>query len=189
MRAIHRLAEDGSPHAARWIRPLLRDREALVRSAALMALGKLGAPSDLDAIAELLQARMSFERRAAVDALVALHSPRMRDPLIRAMKTEPSYANRIEMIKALSVLIGDNVVVDTLISMLADPDEDVRATAAVALGKIGASQAILALQQMMLTDIVETTIYGRAIYNPTIAHRAIEMIRAPGHAPQLEWPT
>ncbi|HEV2237928.1 MAG TPA: HEAT repeat domain-containing protein, partial [Ktedonobacterales bacterium] len=101
IRTIHRLAEAGDPYAVRWIRPLLDDRESLVRSAAIVALGQLHDEEAFDAIVGFLEARTTHERGNALDALVALNGARLREPLIRAMETEPWSLLRAQMIRAL----------------------------------------------------------------------------------------
>lgn len=83
LQAIYRLVEQHPPQAGTWIRPLLKDRESLVRSAAIVALGDL---QDQEAFADLvncLAAPTSHERSNAVRALVALGDARMRIPCCR----------------------------------------------------------------------------------------------------------
>jgi HEAT repeat protein len=189
LRAIYALVESRHPVAGQWIRPLLCDREAPVRSAAIVALGQLRDQDAFDALVACLAAPTSHERRNAVQALVALGDPRMREPLVYALKTEPWAPVRGDIIKALSTFRDDAIAIDALIEALTDRDEDVRATAAVALAKMGASKALPALQHMALTDTnQETIIHGLWELNSTVALRAIEMIRAPERATPLDWP-
>lgn len=190
MRAIYRLVEQHPPQAGSWIRPLLKDREALVRSAAIVALGDV---QDQDAFADLvacLAAPTHHEQRNAVRALVALGGERMRDPLLQALshQTEPLVCCPI--IKGLSVFADDGEVIDAFIQQLQAPDEDVRATAAVALAKMRARAALPALQRMMQTDTnQETSIHGLWVANSSVAKMAIATILSGQQASELDWPS
>jgi HEAT repeat protein len=159
-----------------------------VRCAAIVALGMFADPQAFESLVACLAARTSLECRHAVQALVALGDPRRRDPFLEALKTEVNPLVRFELIKALSVFL-DEEVLEALIQRLTDRDEDVRATAAVALGKMGQSRAIPALQRMALTDTnQETTIHGLYTLNSSVAKRAIQMILHPEQEHDLDWP-
>jgi HEAT repeat protein len=190
MQAIYRLVEQHPPQAGSWIRPLLKDREALVRSAAIVALGDL---QDQDALADLvacLAAATTHEQSNAVRALVALGGERMHDPLLQALsqKTDPFVCFGI--IKGLSTFADDGEVIDALIQQLQAPDEDVRATAAVALAKMRTHAAVPALQHMMQTDTnQETSIHGLWVANSSVAKMAIATILSGQQASELDWPS
>src|SRR5262245_60536261 len=91
LQAMYRLVEQYPPQAGSWVHPLLKDRELLVRSAAIVALGGV---QDQDCFAALVDcfaalvdcfaAPTSHERSTAVLALVALGDERLRDPLLQA---------------------------------------------------------------------------------------------------------
>ena len=188
MRAIHTLVDQGSQEAVPYILPLLKDREMPVRNAAIVALGTLADPSAFEPLATCLAASTSLERGNAVQALVLIGEPRRRDPLVAALKIERVPSVRQKIVKAISVFLDDEVI-ETLIQCLMDPDEDVRATAAVALGKIGHHRAIPALEQMMLNDTnQETSIHDVWVYNSEVARQAIDMIRYPEQEHNLDWP-
>lgn len=190
LRAIYTLVEHHHPQAGQWIRPLLRDRESPVRSAAIVALGELHDQDAFDALGTCLAAPTSHERRNAVQALVALGNPHMREPLVHALNMEPDPLVRGHIIRALSAFRDDKQVIDGLIDALRDRDEDVRATAAVALAKMGATKALSALQYMAQTDTNrETIIHGLWELNSAVAWQAIEMIRSPERATPLDWPS
>jgi len=77
----------------------------------------------------------------------------------------------------------------TLLELLAHQDEDVRATAAVALGKMGQSRALPALQHMALTDTNhETTLRGLWVHNSSIAQQSIHILLHPEQEQALDWP-
>lgn len=190
MRAIYRLVEQHPPQAGSWIRPLLKDREALVRSAAIVALGDL---QDQDSFADLvacLAAPTTHEQHNAVRALVALGGERVRDPLLRALSYRADDVVCSNIIKYLSAFADDGEVIAALIQQLQAPDEDVRATAAVALAKMRARAAVPALQHMMQTDTnQETNIHGLWVTNSIVAKRAIATILSDQQASELDWPS
>jgi HEAT repeat protein len=189
MRAIYRLVEQHPPQVGSWIRPLLKDREALVRSAAIVALGDV---RDQDSFADLvncLAAPTTHEQRNAVHALVALGGVRMRDPPLQALSYQTDPFVCFGIIKGLSVFADDGAVIAALIQQLQAPDEDVRATAAVALAKMRARAAVPALQRMAQTDTnQETTIHGLWIRNSSVAKMAIATILSGQEGSELDWP-
>lgn len=94
------------------------------------------------------------------------------------------------IIKGLSAFADDGEVIAALIQQLQAPDEDVRATAAVALAKMRAGAAVPALQHMMQTDTnQETTIHGLWVANSGVAKWAIAMILSGQQASELDWPS
>lgn len=190
MWAIYRLVEQHSPQVGSWIRPLLKDREALVRSAAIVALGDV---QDQDAFADLvtcLVASTTHEQSNAVRALVALGGERIRDPLLQALSHQTDPFVCFDIIKGLSAFADDGEVIAALIQQLQAPDEDVRATAAVALAKMRARAAVPALQRMMQTDTnQETSIHGLWVHNSSVAKMAIATILSGQQASELDWPS
>src|SRR5262245_18713771 len=85
LQSMYRLVEQHPPQAGCWVHPLLKDRESLVRSAAIVALGGV---QDQDSFADLVDcfaAPTSHERSTAVLALVVLGDERLRDPLLQAL--------------------------------------------------------------------------------------------------------
>ncbi len=190
MQAIYRLVEQHPPQAGIWIRPLLKDREALVRSAAIVALGDLQDQESFADLVACLAAPTSHEQRNAVRALVGLGGERMRDPLLQALSQKADPFVCFDIIKGLSAFADDGDVVDALIQQLQAPDEDVRATAAVALAKMRARAAVPALQHMMQTDSnQETSIHGLWVANSSVAKMAIAMILSGQQASALDWPS
>lgn len=189
MRAIHALVEQGQRQAGHWIRPLLRDHESPVRNAAIIAIGNLRDQESFDALVACLASSMPLERSNAVQSLVALNNPGMREPLVQALRVDSSPTALQAIIRTLSAFPRDAEVIAVLIATLTDANEDIRATAAVALAKMRASEAIAALQRMALRDTNhETTINGLWIANSSVARQAIEMIRSHDASSDLDWP-
>jgi HEAT repeat protein len=190
LQAIYRLVEHHPPQAEAWIRPLLQDRESLVRSAAIVALGNLQDQESFSDLVACLGAPTSHERRNAVLALSALGGQRVRSPLVQALTQETNPFVCPIIIKALSAFADDSEVIDVLIQELQAPDEDVRATAAVALAKMRARAAIPALQDMAQTDTnQEISIHGLWVYNSSVAKMAIVAILSDQPPAELDWPS
>lgn len=188
MRTIHTLVQRGHAEAIQLLLPLLNDREMLVRCAAMIALGTFADRQIFDSLVPFLASTVSLERKNAVQALVTSEDPRRRDAFLDALKTETNLFVRVQLIKALSVFHEEKVF-EMLIEQLTDQDEDIRAIAAIALGKMGQPCAIPALQQMVLTDTnEETSIHGLCELNSTIAKRAIQMILHPEQEQNIDWP-
>jgi HEAT repeat protein len=168
--------------------PLLHDREMPVRNAAIVALGTFGDRRAFDPLVACLASSSSLDRKNAVQALVALGDPRRCDPFLEALKTEKQPSICMALIRDLSVFPGEKVLA-SLLELLTHQDEDVRATAAVALGKMGQSRALPALQHMALTDTNhETTLRGLWVHNSSIAQQAIHIILHPEQEQALDWP-
>jgi HEAT repeat protein len=190
LQAIYRLVEQHPPQAGTWIRPLLQDRESLVRSAAIVALGDLQDHESFAGLAACLAAPTSHERSNAVLALVALEDKQMRGPLLRALADETNPLVCFVIIKGLSAFADDGEVIDALIQQLQAPDEDVRATAAVALAKMRATTAVPALQHMAQTDTnQETSIHGLWVANSSVAKMAVATILSGQQPSELDWPS
>lgn len=190
LQAIYRLVEHHPPQAGSWIRPLLQDRESLVRSAAIVALGTVEDQESFAPLVACLAAPMSHERRNAVQALIALGDERMRSPFVQALSHEINWSVCLAIIKGLSAFAHDEEVVDVLIQQLQAPDEDVRAAAAVALAKMRARAAIPALQYMAETDTnQETSIHGLWVVNSSVAKMAIVTILSDQPLSELDWPS
>ena len=188
MRSIYALVEQRYVEAVPLLLPLLHDREMPVRCAAIAALGTFADPRAFEPLVACLAAPGTLERRNAVQALVALGDPRRCDALLQALKTEKDSTISVDMIKAVSVF-SQQEVLEALMERLGDRDSDVRAVAAIALGKLGQLQAIPALQQMSLTDTNEEAfLQGLWETNSSIAKRAIHMILHPQQEQDIGWP-
>lgn len=190
LQAIYRLVERRPAYAGRWIRPLLQDRESLVRSAAIVALGNVQDHDSFDDLLACLAAPTSHERWNAVLALMALGGKRVQNSLAQALTHEANPSVCLVIIKGLSAFAADDKVIDGLIQKLQAPDEDVRAATAVALAKLGARAALPALQHMAQSDTnQETTIHGLWVANSTVAQMSIDAILTGQQPPELDWPS
>lgn len=119
---------------------------------------------------------------------MALDDPRWRDPCLEALKIEISPSIFMDLIKAVSVFPEEKVL-EAFLELLTHRDEYVRATAAIALEKMGQPRAIPALQHMALTDTnYEVFILGLVIRNSSVAQQTIHMILHPEQEHILDWP-
>jgi HEAT repeat protein len=190
LQAMYRLVEQRPPQAGTWIRPLLHDRESLVRSAAIVALGDMQDQESFADLVACLAAPTSHERRNAVLSLIALGDARMRIPLVQALTQESQWSVCQDSIKGLSACADDAAVIDVLIQELQARDEDVRATAAVALAKMRAHAAVPALQHMLQRDTnQETSIHGLWVADSTVTQMAIAAILSGQQPPELDGPS
>ncbi len=149
-------AQDGLP----VLLPLLGNPNWRVRHAAVEALVTLSPRPDVaQALWESLRDPEDAGRRNA--ALVAL-SRLGRDalPVLLKVATSPTADHRKLAVDALG-LLGDSLAVDQLALSIKDPDANVRAAAAEALGRMVHPAAVTALQQHLAaippTDPLEVT--------------------------------
>lgn len=188
LRTIHSLVEQGHPLAGQWIRPLLQDRESPVRNAAIVALGIVHDQEAFDALVMCLSAPTSQERINATQSLGILGHSGVQQPLLRAFQVETEPRVRIAIIKTLSAYPEDGDIIDALIQVITDPDEEIRATTAIALAKMRATKALPALQQMAMMDTnQETMMNGLWTRNNTIAQRVIKIILSLEQQIDLNW--
>jgi HEAT repeat protein len=144
---------------------------------------RLAALSDADAVAEALIAALADgenpgRRNAAVEALVqqgASAVPRLIGALDQAD------ADVRKFVVDVLAGIGDSRAVETLVSRLADPDPNVGAASADALGAIGGDEAIGALREAAAATSQSSLVRFSALHaltNLDVALRASELASA-----------
>jgi len=146
------------------VRPLiydLKDRDPLVRSNAVKALGAIQDPRAVEPLIKVLQDKDPLIQRQAVQALGRINDPRAVEPLIFVLadKGKRPYV-RMSAAEALG-LLGDPRAVESLIAALDDEHWEVRSHAAEALGRI---QDPLAVEPLIgaLKD-KDVTVRGNAV--------------------------
>jgi HEAT repeat protein len=144
-RAATALANIGDLEFIEVLLPALTDREAEVRIAAVLALGKYRESSTFDAMSNLLLDDPIIEvRQAAARALGNTKHPDAVFFLMQALRDGFWWYEReqaaIDLLKAIE-MIGVPAV-DPLIEALGDREGTVRKFAALVLGKIGDVRAI-----------------------------------------------
>jgi hypothetical protein len=146
------------------VRPLiydLKDRDPLVRSNAVKALGAIQDPRAVEPLIKVLKDKDPLIQRQAVKALGRINDPRAVDPLIVVLgdKERRPYV-RMSAAEALGWL-GDPSAVAALIVALKDEHWDVRSHAAEALGRIQDPLAVEPLIEALKDE--DVTVRGNAV--------------------------
>ena len=146
------------------VRPLiydLKDRDPLVRSNAVKALGAIQDPRAVEPLIKVLKDRDPLIQRQAVKALGRINDPRAVEPLIVVLedKERRPYV-RVSAAEALGWL-GDPRAVKSLIVALDDKHWDVRSHAAEALGNIKDPLAVEPLIGALKDE--DVTVRGNAV--------------------------
>ncbi|MDO8842497.1 HEAT repeat domain-containing protein [Methanocalculus sp.] len=123
---------------------MYRVRAMMVNEADIVKMRKSG---DLPGLLSLLAHGEMDQRYAAIDALGLLRDPRAIELLIETTRSDTYSGLRWKAAEALA-RIG-RPAVGPLISLLDDPDEDVRWKVAIALGEIGDQRAISPLISLL----------------------------------------
>jgi HEAT repeat protein len=140
-RAVYALGRTGDARAVEPLISALQDRNADVRIAAARALPH-GDSRTVEPFLAALSDRNATVRDQAAQALVAAADVRAVEPLIERLRRDEDVDVTVHSIEALAT-IGDPRAVPELLSVLHDGARGslVRATAARALGKLGAASA------------------------------------------------
>ena len=139
----------------------LRDKDPLVRSQAVQALGVIGDPRAVEPLILVLNDKDPLIQRQAIKALGRIKDPRAVGPLIVVL-TNSDRKPHVRM-SAAEVLgmIGDESAVDSLIDALHDGHWEVRAHAAEALGRIEDPRAVEPLIETLKDR--DATVRGNAV--------------------------
>jgi hypothetical protein len=145
--AVDFLGVVGAGEYASRVAPLVHDRSQRVRSAAVRALGRIGAPDDVPRLLGCLEGDRSVSFAAVVDALVQLGPPAI--PRLRDGLREPHVLARAASAEALGLLGAVDAVEDLLAHLHPVEDDEVRMRCARALGRIGTPRALLPLTRLV----------------------------------------
>jgi HEAT repeat protein len=146
------------------VRPLiydLKDRDSLVRSNAVKALGAIQDPRAVEPLIKVLKDKDPLIQRQALQALGRINDPRAVEPLIVVLedKERRPYV-RMSAAEALGSL-GDPRAVESLIVALEDEHWEVRSHAAEALGRIQDPLAVEPLIGALQDE--DVTVRGNAV--------------------------
>lgn len=136
--ATHVLGKLGDPRAVPALAGLLEDPASEVAEKAAFGLGRLGGPDAASALVGALGSGGSVLRATVVTALTSL-GEQVVAPVV-ARLSSPSALTRADAAEVVGA-IGDESAVPALAPLVADPEEDVRITALMALGSIGGDAA------------------------------------------------
>ena len=127
------------------VRPLiadLKDKDPLVRSNAVQALGAIKDPRAVEPLIMVLYDKVPLIQRQAVKALGRINDLRAVEPLIEVLESREKKPHvRMSAAEALGRM-DDSRAVEPLVAALNDPYWDVRGHAAEALGRIGDPRAV-----------------------------------------------
>lgn len=148
-RAAEAIGEFLDPTGLEVLRNAVTDDDAaIVRTSAVLALGRLNHPAGNVTIAGALSDSEVTVRRAAVDVVLRVNFFREYDALVGSLADTD-----VEVRRRAALLTGEfrlDAAVPALAGMLrGDADRNVRQAAAWALGRIGGSQARTALTEGM----------------------------------------
>ena len=176
--AIRRAAGLKTAAAVTPLGKVLSDRPPETRLAAVLALGEIGSPSALQQLERGLTDSERDVRIAAARALTA-RSYRLALPKIthvvtgRAIK-DADLTEKMALFEAYGALSGDGGVafLDGILNgkgfLGRREDAELRACAAMALGRIGSNQAMASLRQSMgEKDVVVRNAVNRALKGPS----------------------
>lgn len=121
------------------VKPLiadLKDKDPLVRSHAVRALGAINDPRAVEPLVAVLNDKDPLIQRQAIEALGKIGDPRAAQPLIVVLNDEDRESHvRMSAAEVLGQ-IGESSAVEPLVAALNDKHWDVRSHAAEALGRI-----------------------------------------------------
>jgi len=134
--ASHLLAQMDSEKIAsvvKYLRKALEDEDGVIALNAAKALSRAGDKAAVDFVVNRLQDDNAMVRLSADDALDELGAPAVEQLAPRAKDEDEKVRSAI--VRVLPVLMG-TAAAPTLVSMLSDPDGDVRVAAALGLGRL-----------------------------------------------------
>jgi HEAT repeat protein len=151
IQAARGLGESGDKRAAGPLSRLLHSAEERVRTAAALALAHLGDARSIPQLLLLVDADNEEGPLKALAALRILKKPEVAGELLGRLN-HPIPAIRRRLVDVLGI-IGDAEVAERLEQILrSDPVEEVRATAARALGQIADPASVEALKHSLEND-------------------------------------
>jgi HEAT repeat protein len=139
----------GDPRAAEAVVAALSDKERGVRWEAGWAAGRLRDKRAVEPLLKMLDPPDMELRRAAVWSLREIGDERAVEPLVKWLKNK-TFEARQEAAEAIGA--AGPAGVKRLIALLQDPELDLRALAAIGLGKARAVQAIEPLVALMRAE-------------------------------------
>ncbi len=163
-RALGRLG----PPALEALTAALEDEDKWVRQAAVRALGQMGNPQAADALIAVLDSDEPWLRSAAVQALARIPDARAVRAALRSEEAPRAFG----MLIALNEM--DSSVARWLTAALEDPDPQIRARAAYALGQMGETSTLTRL----MTALGERFLSSPAHDRPALVLPTPEMVDA-----------
>ena len=159
-RAAYLLGLVRDPDSAALVLPLLGDPDAEVRLVAARALGAIGEPAAASAVLHALRThhgQIGLPAWVAAEALLAMGVEILPALRIDLASDDPAVRNVCALVAGLGTFPVTAPQLRTLLAT--DSEGDVRASAAVALGRVGGAEDVAVLARH--TDASETTVLRR----------------------------
>jgi serine/threonine-protein kinase len=174
MHIINILCRFNKPEVRRCMETQLKDKNKMVRQAALIALGKLEGDINVQSVIGLLRDPDLEVQNRAVDLVIKINHPDTIKHLIHILKDESEYVRRA----AVEVLneVGDAKSIKHLLETIADEDWWVRSRSADALAKIGGPRVVDAVMDLISDDDEGIRRAAIEILNVTRDERAIDKL-------------
>lgn len=139
--------EDQAEAAKAALRPLLDDRSASVRCAALASLGQLRDVASVDVVIARFEDGDPTVRQVAMIAAGEIGDERAVEPLERGLRRKQPEV-RFQAVASLAMIQGE-AAIERLSDLVGDEDAEVRAHLADALGSIESPAAVPALRRLL----------------------------------------
>jgi len=171
---IELLGRFNRPDVAMALERQLKDRNKMVRKAALEALATMPGDRDIRLVCSLLADPELEVQARAVDLVVKLRHPDTMKHLVEVLKDESEFARR----SAVEVLneIADPTTIKSLLTALEDGDWWVRSRASDALAKIGGPKVMDAVLQLVGDKNDNIRRSAIEILNQTKDERAVDYL-------------
>jgi serine/threonine-protein kinase len=169
---IEVLAKFNRPDVGKALELQLRDRNKIVRKAALHALDQMPGERNVGLICAVLRDPDLESRNKAIDLLIRIRSPATMKHLVEVLRDESEDARRA----AVEVLngIADVSMLKYLLAALEDQDWWVRSRASDALAKIGGPKVMDAVLQLVGDPDENIRRAAIEILNQTKDERAVQ---------------
>jgi len=139
------LAENPNAENVRQIVELLSDPEPLVRSGAVVALGKIGRAEFVQHLIPLLDPQLEASALVRSDVCIAfqtLKNPQAIPQLLTCLRSDPEGAVRREAAKGLPAFGKKDEILEALVQAIADPDPGAAWRAHVSLQELTGAKEV-----------------------------------------------
>lgn len=129
------------------VEPLMRDSTAMLRDAAIRAMGTWGTKDNVPALLQMLDQLDSSIRRTTFEALGKIPDKRSAQAVAKLLPNEGDRGDASRSLKAMGTVAEADVI-----AVLKHRDKMVRAEACQILAEIGGKKSIAALRKLLTTD-------------------------------------
>lgn len=129
------------------VEPLMRDTNAMLRDAAIRAMGVWGTKDSVPALLKMLDQLDSSIRRNTMEALGKIPDKRGAEAVAKLLPNEADRRDASSSLKAMGQVAEAEVI-----PLLKHKDKKVRAEACQVLAEIGGKRSVAALKKMLQSD-------------------------------------